>query len=128
VATDNTNNKQAGDLLYEQVYVPVFFQKLAEFGLTPQTPAQAESLLKQAQMIRRANAIQTTKEAAASGDPLLIAEQRLAAHLNQLVGTQDDQDAISKFAADLAKARPDLAKAAIEYQNAQAQEILAQQS
>ena len=128
MATDNAINKTAGDLLYEQVYVPAFFQKLAEFGLQPQSPVHAESLLKQARMLRQARAIETTKQAAANGDPLLIAEQRLAEQLNQLTAGQNDQSSLDKFAMDFVKARPDLAKAAIEYQNAHAQELLAQQN
>lgn len=131
MATDNPNElqKTAGDLLYSQVYIPTFFQKLASFGIQPQGPEQAESLLRQATMLRQLRAEDLVKQAADKGDPLLIAEQRLAERLGQLQSPEQNQAAmVEKYAAELVKARPELAEAAITYQNCEAQKILAQQA
>jgi len=125
VPTDNANiQKTAGDLLYSQVYVPAFFTKLAEFGYEPRTEVQAQSLLRQAQMLRQAKAAEMAKQAADQGDPLLIAEQRLAERLGQINAGQAAELQIEKYAADFVAQHPELAKAALDYQNAVAQDLL----
>jgi hypothetical protein len=128
VADTQTTRKEAEELLISQLYVPAFFQKLAEYGVQPQSQAQADSLLRQAQLLRQATAADMAKQAAAIGDPLLIAEQRLAERLGQLQPGVAEGLAMNKFAADIVQNRPDLAQAALTYQNAAAQAMIAQQS
>lgn len=128
MADNQITYEDAGNLLYSQVYAPVFFQKLAEFGIQPQNEAHAESLLRQAQLIRQARAAEMTKQAAAQGDPLLLAEQRLMEKLAQVNGQPVNANAINKYAAEVARARPELAEAAIAYQNGYAKALLAEQA
>ena len=129
MADNQITYEDAGNLLYSQVYAPVFFQKLAEFGIQPQNEAQAESLLRQAQVIRQARAAEMTKQAAEHGDPLLLAEQRLMEKLAQVNGQPPvNASAINKYAAEVARARPELAEAAIAYQNGYAKALLAEQA
>lgn len=85
---ENTSNQQqlqaslqdpdtAYDVLYNKVYAPAFFQKLAnDYGIQPQTPEEAVQLIKMAGWLRDMHDQQ--EKTASAG---LIAEA--AAHLQQ---------------------------------------------
>jgi hypothetical protein len=127
VADNQMTPEDASNLLYQQVYVPTFLQKLASLGHDIPSEAHAQSLLRQGQMLRIACAHEQVKQAAANNDPLLIAEQRLR---DELIKTgaiaSEDATELEKYAGDIVQARPDLAQAAIAYQNGVAQQQLAQ--
>lgn len=124
----NPMTAEAGQqLLLEQVYVPTFLQKMASFGYDIRTEEQAQSLLRQAHALRFAAAEENVKHAAATNDPLLLAEQRLYARLqNAGLGDYNQDAALEQYAAKVAQERPDLSAAAIAYQNGIAETILAQ--
>lgn len=116
--------QDAGNLLYHQVYVPTFFSKLAELGFEPNSPAQAQSLLRQASVLRARHIDQQAKQAAVTGDFVLMAEQRL----NSQPTDADVTGEIAKYAAAVVQSRPDLAQAAIVLQDDTARQLVASQS
>lgn len=78
------NGEAAFNTLYDNVVVPVFFQKLANDGLRPANRDEAAQLLKIGRQLLAAEQIEHTKQAAASGSLLSYA----AAHLDQVLGVE----------------------------------------
>lgn len=110
--------------LFQNVYAPAFFQKLAEHPCVPvpQTAEDAEALLRMAGKLRVAHETGVIKTAAVE-NPFSAAEALLDACLQKTAAVSPDQ----QIAAEVARisAHPDIANAALTYQNAVAQEILA---
>jgi hypothetical protein len=110
--------------LFQNVYAPAFFQKLAEHPNVPvpRTAEEAEVLLRMAGKLRSAHDTGVVKLAAAE-NPFLAAEALLDECLQKTAAVSTEQ----QIAADVARisANPDIAAAALTYQNAIAQEILA---
>lgn len=123
-------NKTAADAqakLYHEVYAPTFFNKLASYGIRPTNEAQAQSLLRQGAKLRAAYEQDAVKTAAAQGDFLLMAEQRLDASLAKHASvvnqpTAEDRE-IAAYAQKLASERPDLRDAAIAIQSEAARQL-----
>lgn len=131
MSTENQiNATDAQNLLFSQVYVPQFLQKLASLGVNVQTEEQAHSLLRQAHMLRAAEAEAAVKQAAVVNDPLLVAERRLQTVLAKQAGVNDPEISLAyeEYAGQVAAQRPDLVKAAVAYQDALAAAMVQQAS
>jgi len=106
--------------VHNQVYSPIFFEKLAQdFGIHPQSEDEAVQMLQMASQLREAHEAEQYKQASAQGSILDAAGQ----HLNQALGhpgspapTQND-NLVKRAAANLAR-DPGLATAVLTLQAA----------
>lgn len=100
--------------LYQAVYAPPFFAKLAsDYGYTPATPEEAQSALENAAKLRQLYDAEMTKAAAAPPqNPMTGVTQRLDRTLVAAgMADQTSTDAAIKEAAASMAARPDIAQA-----------------
>jgi len=121
---------EAHAALHQGVYLPVFFTKLAEFPHVPvpQTEEDVEALLRIAGRVRHAHDTQTVKQAA-EANPFNQAERLLDQLLTKSAAAEPDIDRQIEIEAQrVVASNPALAKAAVEWQNAVAQEHLDAQS
>lgn len=108
----NMNYQDAYDVLVSRVYAPVFFAKLAQYDIHPQTQEQAVYFLKMAGKLRNAHELETVKSANQHTDLLAGAEQSLDNLLASYGYQTPDNDAQTKEAADLAFNQPYVGEAA----------------
>jgi len=71
-------------LLWDQIHVPVFFQKLASYGFSPENAQQAGSLLGLAAKLRSVGASPAAEKFAAANDPFGQASNELDSVLAKL--------------------------------------------
>lgn len=103
---------EARQLLIDQVYVPVFFQKLAEdYNIRPQTEDEAQRLLSMAAKLAEARERDRVKQAAASTSLLGEAEAGLDRVLGAYYEPAGPDRAVKAAAAQFAE-RADLVAAA----------------
>jgi len=113
---------QAQDMLYQNLYVPAFFGKLAnDYGINPQSQEQANTLLRMAGKLRQSYDASAQVKTASAQDPLAAFEQALDQDLG--LNTRNEAAEISKVAAHLT-GNAALKAAAISYQNSYAQAVL----
>lgn len=88
--------------VHQQVYAPVFFEKLAaEYGIAPQNAAEAGQLLEMAASLRQAHELQVEKTAAAQGSWLGAAQQYLNSTLADMGVSPVDSGLVEKAAQQL---------------------------
>lgn len=105
--------------LYQEVHVPVFFGKLAQAGIQPSSPEEAERLLEAGHRLANLRQVNQTKQA--SNSPILQACSELDSALSQLgVGESHMTDAQVKQAAAQVLKRPEIASAVEVLQKAMA--------
>jgi hypothetical protein len=121
--------EDAYNVLTSQIHGPVFFTKLAEYGVVPQTEQQVRQLLVLAGQLRIAEQNQATKQASHQGDWL----DQAISDLDRVMGgsgataaPQIDQTAVKQAAAQACQ-QPLIREAALTY-NAALQNLLAQQA
>lgn len=99
--------------VYQAAFVPAFFSKLAQAGVSPQTEVEAAALLRIGHALFGMDARETTKQAAARGDVF----SRVASLVEQDAGSQPAtrdvaaDDAFAKRAAQSLLADPTVAAA-----------------
>lgn len=108
--------EHAGQLVHEQIYVPTFFQKMAEHGVQPRTAAEAGQLLRIGHQLLVKHSQEQHKQAAATGSFLDQLEQELAGETGQ--GSTGYQPAAAthpliKQSADQLAGHPQLAHAVL---------------
>ena len=110
--------QQAYDKLVEEVYKPVFRQKLArDWGIVPQNDVEEQQLLEMAGTLRRAEEEEQTKQAAAGATLINNASDSLktaAAQRGYPTQLSTLERMVQKTAADAVR-NPDLAQAALEF-------------
>lgn len=123
--TNQTPGAEAHATLHQNVYLPVFFQKLAEYPEVPvpQTEADFAKLLRISGRLRQDHDTRIVKQAAAY-NPFDQAEQLLDSLLTKTASSQDIDQLIQADARQIVASNPALAKAAIDWQNNVAQELL----
>lgn len=107
--------EQAYTTIYQRVYAPVFFHKLAEdYGIRPANETEAVEMLHQAAQLRAAHDAQVQKQANDQGS--LLARSR--DNLNKVLGQSFDpqHENLIKRAADELSADPELVRAALSLQ------------
>jgi hypothetical protein len=116
-----TQEEQEGyRLLFDQIHAPVFFEKLAEHGIEPQTEEEVNALLKMGADLMRSQALERQKQAQAQGSFILKAAQSLNGALAErgLAPRQPDQvEGVIKAAAYNVAKDERVQKAALAYQN-----------
>lgn len=121
--------EDAYGLIMREVYIPVFFDKLAqEFGIAPRDEQEAQILLGMALQMEEAHALEQTKQASVRGG-LQVAAEELSRTISQQYGLPDasqrqQEQVLDKVAYDLAS-DPTLAEAMACYQIAQQQQYSA---
>jgi len=115
---------QAHDHIFQNVYAPVFFQKLsAEYGVVPQNQEHADALLRMAAKLRNAHDSGVVKQAAAGNyDAIARAEALLDSTLNKVAGVDPMEQEIQRAAQQLS-ASPQMVEAVITFQNAVAARV-----
>ncbi len=114
--SENTLYENADAILSERVFVPAFFEKLASYGIAPQSAKEAEDMLRLAdklQYVDRAHAKQ-------AGVGSLV--ERASRQLDEVLGLQPDAPAVKAAAASLVN-DPLLRDAALLRQDALAQQL-----
>jgi hypothetical protein len=111
--------QEAYRLLFDQIHAPVFFEKLAEFGIEPQSEGEMNALLKMGADLMRSESAVRQKQASARGSFILQAAQSLDEALADrgLVPTPDAEfDGVIKAAAYRIAQDPAVQRAALTYQ------------
>jgi len=113
--------EEAYATLHQQVYAPAFFQKLASYGIEPETAEQATTMLRMGAKLRQAYENDQQQKQAGRTSFLEKAAAALDAQLGNGNGSgQTSEDQLYKAAsAELAVTRPDIARAILSLQNAQ---------
>jgi len=107
------DNESAFNLVNTEVYVPVFFTKLAnDYGIRPRNAAEVEQMLSMSAQLREQAELEE-KQAAAAGNPLLNSAQQ---HLNSVLEARGARvsgfnDSIIKKAAAEKAVDPNIAHA-----------------
>ena len=122
--------QQAYDVLFGNVHLPVFFEKLAQdYGITPENENEAQQLLEIGAKLRSAHQEELTKSASTGNSFLGLANE----HIDDTLGTPsydagtEQDDAVKEVSAALAQ-DPTLQQAVLTYQDAVAQMLLDNQS
>lgn len=120
----------AETLLQERIFVPVYFEKLAnDFGLRPESPEQAERMLRIGMKLLEARQQEQHKSASARGDFLGQAEDALdvtLAHYGYGTSSAPSQDqqaqAVKSASVQLAQ-DPQIREAVLVYHDALARQM-----
>ena len=111
---------QAYGVVYQNVYAPAFFEKLAsDYSITPQNDREAMDMLTMASQLRQAHDANIEKQAAAGTDRMGQAKQHLNSQLAGmgLAPQQDTQiQQLIKQAAHRGASDPNLAHAILSMQ------------
>lgn len=103
----------------------VFFAKMAEYGVTPKTAEQAESMVRTAEHALQLSQHPAVKQASQANDPILLAEQKLV-ELSEKHGfakatkNASDEAAINQLATVAAR-DPDVYRAMLSLAHAESQ-------
>lgn len=121
--SDNQELSQAHATLFNELYQPAFFEKLASFGIVPSSQEEAATLLQMGDQLR---SIHDSQVSQASTDPLVkLASERLSAFCgNQYPDSIDNTDVQVQHIADELVNHPEFAKAAAIYGKAQLGQIV----
>jgi hypothetical protein len=112
--------QEAYRLLFDQIHAPVFFEKLAEIGVEPQSEQEMNALLKMGADLMRSETTARQKQAADRGSFILQASQSLEAALADrgLAPPPDAEfDGVVKAAAYQIARDPSVQRATLAYQN-----------
>ncbi len=102
--------------LNDQVHVPVFFNKLAQHNIVPQTPQEAADLLAAGAKLFTLYQAEQQKTAAARGSIAGRMNQALDSQLTQLGYTPSQVDAEIKTAASQLAQEPEIVRAVLALQ------------
>lgn len=75
------DEQEAYNLLYNEIHAPIFFEKLAERGIVPQTEQEVDALLNMGASLMQSQAVARQKQAQAQGSFILKAAESLDAAL-----------------------------------------------
>lgn len=110
---------QAYNTLVEEVYAPVFLNKLASaWGIVPSSDVERQQLLEQAGILRRVDDRERSKQASAGNTLIAEATDRLKIAVARRGYPQQPttrEQMIQKTAAEAVYSHPALAQAALEY-------------
>lgn len=101
MSQNNLNYDTAASVILQEVFAPVFFSKLAEYGIQPASEDEAQRLLQAADKIRYQDQLEQTKVASSRGGLI----DRMHQHLDQKLGKQPvsyDHPSVKSAAARLA--------------------------
>ena len=122
--------QQAYDVLFGNVHMPVFFEKLAQdYGVVPQNEQEAQQLLEMGAKLRVAHSEELVKSGSHENSFLGAANS----HLDETLGAAGVDDAaaqegaIMEVSAALAQ-DPTLQQAVLSYQDAVAQSLVDQEA
>ena len=85
------NQQEAQQVLMAEIFVPVYFDKLAAYGIVPDSEEEAARLLSIGQKLLQSDQAQNVKKASSRVDFLKAAEQRLDQEMASLLGVSPQE-------------------------------------
>ena len=125
--SEQITTEQAHGFLMQNVYVPVFLEKLAnDFGIVPQNEGEVAELLKIASHLEAAKEQEQIKQAQARGSLIGAASSSLENAMGSMGFNNPkaaNEEALVKAASDNLAANPSIQAALAVYHNALAQHL-----
>jgi hypothetical protein len=113
------DEQDAYRLLFDQIHAPVFFEKLAERGIEPESEQEIQALLEMGANLMRSQAAERQKQASAQGSFIVKAAQSLNVALADrglAPPPSESVDRVIKAASYRVAQDPSVQAAAIKYQ------------